>query len=63
MKRSVRNIRGIKPFLFGFGSLGNISGGYISFRRYMRGNNLDDMRKDWEKVGNDIRIVMSKKNW
>lgn len=58
MRRTI-NINIVKPFLFGFGSLGNVSGGYVSFRRYLRGNNLDDLRKDWNAIGKDIRNAMS----
>lgn len=39
------------PVLQGIGSLGNISGGYVRFGRYMRGNYIHDMRGDWERVG------------
>lgn len=45
------------PKAWGVGSLGNISGRYVSFRRYMRGNNISDMRNDWEAIGNDMRKV------
>ncbi len=36
--------------LQGIGSLGNVSGGYVRFEKYMRGNYVRDMRKDWEVV-------------
>lgn len=45
--------------IWGVGSLGNIRGNYVSFRSYMRGNNFNDIRKDWQQVGNDMRIVLS----
>ena len=28
------------------------------FRRYMRGNDLLDMRKDWQAIGHDLRTAM-----
>lgn len=31
-----------------------------TFRRYMRGNNLSDLRKDWQAVGGDLRRAISK---
>lgn len=43
------------PFLHGVGSLGNISGGYSRLRLYMRGNHVQDMRKDWLMVGDAFR--------
>ena len=39
------------PVLEGIGSLGNVSGGYVRFDRYMRGNYVSDLRRDWERVG------------
>lgn len=44
-----------RPFLYGVGSLGNISGGYSRFRVYFRGNYVQDMRKDWMQVGDALR--------
>lgn len=43
------------PFMYGIGSLGNISGGYSRFRFYFRGNYVQDMRKDWMQVGDVLR--------
>lgn len=43
------------PFMYGIGSLGNISGGYSRFRFYFRGNYVQDMRKDWTQVGDVLR--------
>ena len=45
--------------IWGVGSIGNISGNYISFYRYMHGNNFDDLRKDWQKVGRDMQFALS----
>lgn len=45
--------------IWGVGSLGNISGNYVSFRRYMHGNNYDDLRKDWQKVGDDMQFALT----
>jgi len=47
-----------KSMISGFSSLGNISGTRVSFHGYMRGNNLNDLRKDWEIVGADMRKSM-----
>lgn len=43
------------PFMYGIGSLGNIYGGYSRFRYYLRGNYVQDMRKDWMQVGDVLR--------
>lgn len=43
------------PFLYGVGSLGNVSGGYSRLRLYLGGNHIQDMRKDWLKVGEAFR--------
>ena len=47
------------PVLQGIGSLGNISGGYVRFRRYMSGNYILDLRSDWQRVGEFLRESMS----
>lgn len=39
------------PYLYGIGSLGNISGGYDRLSDYMHGNYLTDMYHDWMLVG------------
>lgn len=44
-----------RPFLYGVGSLGNISGGYSRLRIYLKGNYVQDMRADWLKVGDAFR--------
>lgn len=46
------------PFLHGVGSLGNISGGYSRLHLYLRGNHVQDMRKDWLMVGNTFRDTL-----
>lgn len=43
------------PILHGVGSLGNISGGYVRFSRYMGGDYVRDMRNDWMRVGDAFR--------
>ena len=43
------------PFLYGVGSLGNVSGGYSRIRFYFRGSYIQDMRKDWMRVGDAFR--------
>lgn len=54
------NINGLRAFLYGFGSLGNISGSYTSIRRRTRMSDLDALRSDWQKVGDDIRTAMNR---
>lgn len=49
-----------RPMMWGIGSLGNISGGYVSFDRYMKGNDVEAMKNDWRRVGADMRITFSK---
>lgn len=44
-----------RPFLYGVGSLGNVSGGYSRLRIYLRGNYVQDMRNDWLRVGDALR--------
>ena len=46
------------PALQGIGSLGNVSGGYVRFKKYMSGNYVRDMRRDWERVGECISDSM-----
>lgn len=46
------------PYLSGVASLGNIAGGHVSFRRYLRGNYVSDIRSDWERVGDSMRDSM-----
>ena len=46
------------PFLHGVGSLGNISGGYSRLHLYLRGNYVQDMRKDWLMVGDAFRDTL-----
>lgn len=61
MKMFVRRISAPRhPAVWGVGSLGNISGKYVSFRRYMQGNNADDLKRDWQIIGQDMRIAMSR---
>ena len=46
------------PVLQGLGSLGNISGGYVRFNKYMRENYVCDMKRDWERVGECLNESM-----
>ena len=46
------------PVLQGIGSLGNISGGYVRFNKYMRENYVCDMKRDWERVGECLNESM-----
>ena len=58
-KRDIMASTGIKETcrsaLRGIGSLGNISGGYARFDRYVKGNNANNLRGDWERVGRCLR--------
>lgn len=44
-------------FLWGMGTLGNLGGGYVDFDQYLLGDNASDLRKDWEKIGQDMRLA------
>ena len=46
------------PMLQGIGSLGNVSGGYVRFDSYLRGNFVSDIRRDWERVSECINDSM-----
>lgn len=59
-RRTTRRSAWLKSTLFGVGSLGNLGGNYISFHGYMGGSDLEDMRNDWRKVGEDIRSAMKR---
>lgn len=48
------------PMLRGIGSILNLRGNYYDFEQYLRGNVANDMRKDWEGVGNDLRTAMGR---
>lgn len=48
-------------FLDGLRSLGSLGGDNGLFNEYLRGNDVSDMRKDWEAIGNDMRKVMNLK--
>lgn len=45
-------------FLDGLRSLGSLGGDNGLFNEYLRGNDVSDMRKDWEAIGNDMRKVI-----
>lgn len=56
----IHAIRRIKhPFLEGMGSVINISGKHNAYNRFVRGNAVSDMRKDWEMVGLSISEAMN----
>jgi hypothetical protein len=59
-RRTTRHSAWLKSTLFGVGSLGNLGGDYVSFHGYMGGSDLEDMRNDWRKVGDDIRSAMKR---
>ncbi len=46
------------PVMQGIGSLGNVSGGYVRFEDYMRGNFVHDVRKDWQRVGDCLSATL-----
>jgi hypothetical protein len=43
------------PFWDGFSSIGSISGLSSKYRRYLRGNAVSDMLRDWQMVGYDLK--------
>ncbi|MDE5560313.1 MAG: hypothetical protein K2J00_00680 [Bacteroidaceae bacterium] len=45
-------------FLWGIGTLGNISGNYTTFSSYMQRDDADDLRSDWQAIGYDIQYAM-----
>lgn len=47
------------PFQKGFASLGNISGHDRFFDSYLRRSNADDLRRDWQIVGEDLREAIA----
>jgi len=42
------------PFMFGFGSIFNISGRYVRMNGYLDGSDLSDIGNDWKAVGSDF---------
>lgn len=47
------------PFIEGLRSLGSLGGDNSLFNDYLKGNNVSDLRKDWETVGSDMRKVLN----
>ena len=47
------------PFIEGLRSLGSLGGDNSLFNDYLKGNNVSDLRKDWEAVGSDMRKVLN----
>lgn len=45
------------PLAEGLRSLGSLGGDNSLFNDYLKGNNVSDLRKDWEAVGSDMRKV------
>lgn len=48
-----------RPFIEGLRSLGSLGGDNSLFNDYLKGNNVSDLRKDWETVGSDMRKVLN----
>lgn len=48
-----------RPFIEGLRSLGGLGGDNSLFNDYLKGNNVSDLRKDWETVGSDMRKVLN----
>ena len=48
-----------RPFIEGLRSLGCLGGDNSLFNDYLKGNNVSDLRKDWETVGSDMRKVLN----
>ena len=47
------------PTMWGIGCLGNISGSYVSFGRYMKGRDAKALQSDWQQIGADMRMALS----
>lgn len=47
------------PLAEGLSSLGSLGGDNSLFNDYLKGNNVSDLRKDWEAVGSDMRKVLN----
>ena len=47
------------PLAEGLRSLGSLGGDNSLFNDYLKGNNVSDLRKDWEAVGSDMRKVLN----
>ena len=48
-----------RPFIEGLRSLGSLGGDNSLLNDYLKGNNVSDLRKDWETVGSDMRKVLN----
>jgi len=57
MKRM--NKRTLYGFLWGVGSLGNISGDYVEYDQLFHKSDCEALMNDWKAVGNDMKKVMS----
>ena len=56
-RNSTSLLKEVPSFRSGVESLVNIPG-QIRVIRYLKGNNMDDLRRDWRTVGNDIKKAM-----
>lgn len=50
------------PFLDGVASLGCLGGDNSLFNDYLKGDNLSDLRKDWQTIGSDMRKTFNPRN-
>lgn len=50
------------PFLEGVASLGRLGGDNSLFNDYLMGDNLSDLRRDWQTIGSDMRKVFHSLN-
>ena len=49
------------PFFEGLRSLGSLGGDNSLFNDYLKGNDMSDLRRDWETIGSDMRKVFNNK--
>lgn len=47
------------PFFEGLRSLGSLGGDNSLFNDYLRGDNVSDLKRDWETIGSDMRKVFN----
>ena len=60
--RAIRSIAIARhPFFEGLRSLGSLGGDNSLFNEYLKGNDMSDLRRDWETIGSDMRKVFNNK--
>lgn len=46
------------PFLQGLKSLGSLGGDNSLFNEYLSGNNMSDLKRDWETIASDMNKIL-----